>query len=100
MITPLDRLDPMTLHGLVRAFMAAYFEDAIDAKKAVVTGNEWPTGDTRGKALERSVCTMSQCIEQAMETGELSPFSGDYIKWLEKLGLISPRQKDVPNAKG
>lgn len=93
MMKPLDRLDALTLHGLVRAFMSANYEDAIDAKAACADGLGWNPEVTRGKELERSICTLSQCIEQSMNKGELTPFSGDYVSWMENLGLISPRKK-------
>ena len=97
METPLDRLDPMTLHGLMRAMMSAMYEDAIDAKHCAINGTEWDPELSRGKELERSLVTLSQCVEKAMEHGELTPFKGDYVQWLTDLGFISPRQKDVKN---
>lgn len=99
MSTALDRLDPMTMHGLVRAFMSAYIEDAIDAKNCAVNGCTWDPENSRGKQLERSICMLSQCIDKAMSSGSLSPFNLDYVEWLAGLGLISPRNKDVPNEK-
>ena len=91
MQTPLDRLDPVTLHGLVRALMSAFYEDAIDAKSCALQGTAWNTESSRGAELKESIGEMANKIEAAMGTGELSPFKGDYIKWLEENKMISPR---------
>ena len=99
MSTPLDRLDAMTLHGLMRAMMSANYEDAIDAKSSVTEGFGWSPDESRFKNLERALCTLFQCVEKSMADGSLTPFRGDYIKWLEDLGLISPKTKQgVGNA--
>jgi hypothetical protein len=90
---PLDRLDAITLHGLMRAIMSANFEDAMDAKSSVTEGYGWSPDDSRAKALEQSLCTLFQCVDKSMANGTLTPFKGDYIKWLEDLGLISPNTK-------
>lgn len=93
MTRPLDRLDTVTLHGLMRAIMSANFEDAFDAKSHLEEGMGWSLDDSRAKELERAVCTLFQCVGKAMTEGTLTPFKGDYIKWLEGLGMISPKQQ-------
>ena len=93
---PLDRLDLATLHGLVRAMMTANFEDAINAKNCVNFGTKWDEELSEAKSLERALLTLSQMIMKAMETGELTPFSGDYRKWLVDIGLVSASKfKDI-----
>ena len=87
---PLDRLDLATIHGLVRAIMTANFEDAINAKNCINYGSKWDEDNSEAKRLERSLCTLSQMIMKAMEDGELTPFSGDYRKWLVDIGMVSP----------
>ncbi len=86
---PLDRLDLTTLHGLVRAMMTANFEDAINAKNCISLGSKWDEENSLAKSLERSLLTLSQMIEKAMASGELTPFKGDYRRWLVDIGLIS-----------
>lgn len=86
---PLDRLDLGTLHGLVRAMMTANFEDAINAKNSINLGTTWDEDNSDAKSLERALMTLSQMIEKAMFSGDLTPFNGDYRKWLVDIGLIS-----------
>lgn len=90
---PLDRLDPMTLHGIMRAMMSATYEDAIDARSSANLGVVWKDEESRCKELEHALCTLSQCVENAMMAGELTPFKGDYITWLENIGLVTKRDK-------
>lgn len=98
MLTPLDRLDPVTLHGLVRALMSAYYEDAIDAKSCCIQGNPWDTEQSRGAELKDALCELANNIEAGMGSGELTPFQGNYIKWLEDKNMIS-RRPEGNNAK-
>ncbi len=72
--------------------MAANYEDAFDAKSHLAEGMGWSLDDSRAKELEHAICTLFQCVEKSMTDGTLNPFKGDYIKWLEGLGMISPRQ--------
>lgn len=89
--TPLDRLDPVTLHGLVRALMSAYYEDAIDAKACYLHGTHWNSESSRGAELKDAISELANKIEADMESGQLSPFHGDYVKWMEDNKLISHR---------
>ena len=99
MSMPLDRLDPITIHGLMRAIMSATFEDAMDAKASVEDGLDYDPDFARGLELERSLCTLCQCVRKAMKDGELTPFQGNYVKWLTDIGLISPKPTDISDVK-
>jgi len=96
---PLDRLDLVTLHGLVRSMMAANFEDAFNAKNSITFGTQWDEDTSEAKGLERAICALSQLITKAMENGDLTPFNGDYRKWLVDVGLVSASRFEVNDEK-
>ena len=73
--------------------MSAYYEDAIDAKSCSLHGIPWNSENSRGSELKDSISELANKIEAGMESGDLSPFHGDYIKWMEENGLISHRME-------
>jgi hypothetical protein len=73
--------------------MSAYYEDAIDAKASCLHGTDWNSENSRGAELKDAISELANKIEAGMESGELSPFHGDYIKWMEDNKLITHRME-------
>ena len=38
-------------------------------------------------------------VRKSMKNGELTPFQGNYVKWLTDIGLISQKPTDVSDVK-
>lgn len=92
MTNALQLLDQATIHGLMRAIMESHYNDALDSQQRELTGAPDQVDVTHAKALEISISTLIQDVGNAMQTGELTPFHGNYLDWLKKRGYYQPKE--------
>lgn len=92
MTNALQLLDQATIHGLMRAIMESHYNDALDSQKRELTGEPETNDVTNAKALEIAISTLIQDVGNAMQTGELTPFHGNYLNWLRNRGYYQPKE--------
>ena len=99
-ITTVNDLDPQTLHGLMRTIMETHYTDALNAQAAFRNGNKPPI-QTNAQSLQQSIVGLIDAVGDAMRTGELTPFHGNYVDWLVSKGFIDKptRLNEVKNGK-
>lgn len=82
------RLDEGTVHGLMKAIMEANYSDAVACRQCECTGVEWDPSNSDAKMLEMSLSALCTDVGNAMLSGELNPFHGDYREWLIARGYL------------
>ena len=90
-ITTINDLDHQTIHGLMRSLTQAHYTDALNVQYAVRNGNKPPI-QTNAQSLQQSIVGLIDAVGEAMRTGELTPFHGNYVEWLIERGFV-----DRPN---
>lgn len=81
-------MDKNTMIGLLRAAMMAHYADMRETNLAVQSGGEIP-GDNALSELQSTLVSLCTQAAHAMDTGEITPFSGKYTEWLTEKGYLN-----------
>lgn len=82
----LSTLKPEAMRELMRLIMEAHYRDAMAAKCWDGTGPS-PSNEN-AMNLSVSLGGLVDAVGHAMDTGELTPFHGDYTDWLVAHGYM------------
>lgn len=88
-ITIKDLNQPARLE-LLRVIMNARFTDAMQSHIDAENGYNHRDVNKNTDSFKMSILNLFDAVAEDMENGKLTPFSGDYNKWLADRGFTEP----------
>lgn len=93
------RIHPSALQGLMTTIMEAHYMDLLAIKHAYSGNSSYNPETSNIKELEADIMSLIMRTVDAMDSGELNIFHGDYRRWLSEIGYLKNDPDEVDKSK-